>query len=217
MLISEYNHSPVYQHLHLHIYRQQSDSNTMVVMRDIDNIFATPFVRFYYTPTDDEEMMDAASPKQKCTTPCGKQANCKSKKSCRIPIDVRESETCYEIMADLPGYPKEMIHLDFDEGDRTLHIIAKPTPASPSQEFTATTTTTADSDTASIKSNASQSKAAERWIVRERPDRTVTECERKVDLPKDAVAEQATAAFVDGVLTVRIPRQLPKKHTIALH
>ena len=181
-------------------------------LRDIDGVFATPFVRFYYTPADDDETEDSTPGRQKCASACGKQQKYCNKKSARIPLDVRESEGYYEIIADLPGYAKELIHLDFDEGDRTLQIIAKPSGATPSVEAP-----TADSDSMSIKSSGSTSKGTERWIVRERLDWAVTECERKVDLPKDAVAEQATAAFVDGVLTVRIPRQLPRRHAIALN
>lgn len=124
-----------------------------------------------------------------------------SKKQCRrsFPIDLKETEPNYYVYADLPGYNKDQIQIEFDDGERTLHILAKQSP------------TVDSNDGASEKSNLSET-----WLKRERPDLLATECERYVELPKDAVAEQASADLIDGVLKVTIPRQLPKRYAIQL-
>ena len=116
-------------------------------------------------------------------TPLSRQSLFASTASRPFPVDLVESVENYVIYADLPGYRREHINLDFDEGERLLHITAKHTDAP--QDAT--------------------------WLHRERADVLTSDRERFIELPKDAVAEDAQASLTDGVLTVRVPRQQLKR------
>lgn len=176
--------------------------------QDLDSLFRTPqpLLTFYY-----------AEEEPKITT-CGgtTKKGCQGKKCIvrrQFPVDLKETMISYMVYADLPGYAKEQIHLDFDEGERTLHISARKKTA-PMETEQMDDAISVKSSGSTHSSSAQQSASAERWIRRERPDGS-GECERIIELPKDAVADAANASFVDGVLIVTIPRQPPKKHSIA--
>lgn len=159
-----------------------------------------PFITFCYDPAQDGPGHKAGGGSKKKMTQQVRRP---------FPIDVKETETYYIIYADLPGYTKEHVSINFDDGERTLHILARRS---------ATTAMTEDRSPARTESPASTIGSAEkeRWLRRERPDINAAECERFVELPADAVAEQACASLTDGVLRVEIPRQLPKRYQIQL-
>lgn len=172
------------------------------VTTDLESL--RPFVTLYYDSAQDGQGHGASCGAKKRTTPQARR---------QFPIDVRETETCYVICADLPGYGREQVAINFDDGERTLHILAKR-PAAVSTSGDQPSERAASPVAAASQTAGSIGK--ERWLRRERPDIGATECERYIELPADAVAEQAHASLVDGVLQVEIPRQLPKRYQIQL-
>lgn len=159
----------------------------------------TPFITLHCDAMDDDN--------DQCRFSSDQTINIKDKKKnirnnhCSFPIDLKETETDYVIYADLPGCTKDNVGIDFDDGERILHIITKPSESSLSTP---------------TEQNSTSSPNIERWLRRERSTIMTGEAERYVELPKDAVAEQANASLVDGVLEVRVPRQLPKRYNIQL-
>lgn len=173
------------------------------VTTDFESI--RPFMTLYYDPTQDGPISKKGSGSRDKVTQQPRRP---------FPIDVKETATYYMIYADLPGYAKEHVSINFDDGERALHILAKRNT---------TTAVTGDQSPARAESPASTVGSAcvtapekERWLRRERLDINAAECERYVELPADAVAEEAHASLTDGVLQVKIPRQLPKRYQIQL-
>lgn len=68
-----------------------------------------------------------------------------------------------------------------------------------------------------VRNDEADEKSGEKYLHRERAELRAINLQRHVELPRDAVAENAEASLLDGVLTIRIPRQQPKRHQIALN
>ena len=106
------------------------------------------------------------------------------------PIDVFETDEAFVVSADLPGVHKENVDVQFDRG--TLTITGTRAATLPASE-----------------------KAPLRVFTGERVS---GEFSRGVRLPSDVDAERISAAFVDGVLTLTVPKSkaaLPRKIAIA--
>ena len=98
-----------------------------------------------------------------------------------MQIDVRDDEEEFVVVADLPGFEKEDIDLSVSE--RSLTISA-------SRE-TATEETDSDGD------------ADGEYLRRERRHESMR---RTFRLPGDVTAEDASASYQNGVLTVTLPK-----------
>lgn len=104
-------------------------------------------------------------------------------------IDVFETDEAFVIAADLPGVHKENVDVQFDRGSLTISGTRAATL--PSSE-----------------------KAPLRVFNGERVS---GEFSRSVRLPSHVDAERISAAFVDGVLTLTVPKSkaaLPRKITV---
>jgi HSP20 family protein len=101
-----------------------------------------------------------------------------------VAVDVAESDEAFTVTADLPGYDRENIDLTLES--RQLRIAAE-------RERTAEETAEDDGD-------------GGRFVRRERSHEAVS---RTVTLPDDVVAEEVSATYRNGVLTVHLPKATP--------
>jgi HSP20 family protein len=101
-----------------------------------------------------------------------------------VAVDVAETDEEFTVTADLPGYDRENIDLTLET--RQLRIAAE-------RERTAEETGEDDED-------------GGRFVRRERSHEAVS---RTVTLPDDVVAEEVSATYRNGVLTVHLPKATP--------
>jgi HSP20 family protein len=94
------------------------------------------------------------------------------------PVDIYETEGAFVVEADLPGVHRENVNIQFDRN--ALTISGTRAPTLPAKE-----------------------KAQLRVFSAERTSGTFS---RSVRLPEHVDAEKIEAAFVDGVLTVTVPK-----------
>lgn len=95
----------------------------------------------------------------------------------QIKIDVKESGNGYTVQAEIPGVPKEDIHVDVNGALVTLR--------------------------ADVKQQDSQTKD-ERVL---RSERYFGSISRSFELPTDVDAAETTAKFTNGVLTLQLPKK----------
>ncbi|QTD46943.1 Hsp20/alpha crystallin family protein [Ottowia testudinis] len=96
----------------------------------------------------------------------------------QIRIDVRESDTAYTVQAELPGVPKEDIHVSIDGSVVTLR--------------------------AEVKQHGSQTGEGEKTLRTERYYGAVS---RSFQLPQDVDQAAAKARFENGVLHLTLPKK----------
>ena len=108
-----------------------------------------------------------------------------------MKTDVRETEDSYELDIDLPGFKKDEIDLDLNDGYLTI-IAAKGL----------------DKDTEDKKG---------KYIRQERYAGT---CSRSFFVGETVAPEEVSAKFEDGILRITLPKKtekkLPEKKTIAI-
>ncbi|MDE2000110.1 MAG: Hsp20 family protein, partial [Burkholderiales bacterium] len=95
----------------------------------------------------------------------------------QIKLDVKESGNGYIVQAEIPGVPKEDIHVDVNGALVTLR--------------------------AEVKQQDSQTKD-ERVL---RSERYFGSISRSVELPAEVDASETTAKFTNGVLTLQLPKK----------
>ena len=98
-----------------------------------------------------------------------------------LKTDIRETEQSYILEADLPGFSREEIHAEIRDGVLTLR--------------------------AEHKKDDSEKDKDGNYIRRER---SYASYERRFSLD-DIKADEISAAFRDGVLTLTLPKEEPKK------
>jgi HSP20 family protein len=94
-----------------------------------------------------------------------------------VPIDVREMPDAYVVTVPLPGVSSE---------DVEISVLGNSVRI-----------------TGEFKDREPEESQGSRWLVRER---RFGRFERAVTLPAPVSADQASADFTDGILTVRLPR-----------
>lgn len=92
-------------------------------------------------------------------------------------VDVSEDEKRYLIEAELPGLSDKDVKLEVKEG--VLELSAS-------------------------KQDKKEEKEGNKWIRRERSEFSFS---RRFELPKDADAENISASFKDGLLSVELPKK----------
>ncbi|MBR0143684.1 MAG: Hsp20/alpha crystallin family protein [Clostridia bacterium] len=105
--------------------------------------------------------------------------------------DVHEHDDHYEVDVDLPGFKKEEIRLDLENGYLTV---------------------------SASKSLDEEDTTKKGKVIRQ--ERYAGAMQRSFYVGKDVTAEDVTAKFENGVLTLNIPKKdqpkLPEKKTIAI-
>ena len=108
-----------------------------------------------------------------------------------MKTDVRETDECYELDVDLPGFQKDEIHVDLKDGYLTIRA-AKGL----------------DKDTQDKKG---------KYI---RQERYAGACSRSFYVGEDVEAGEVAAKFENGILQLSIPKkehkQLPQNSTIQI-
>ena len=108
-----------------------------------------------------------------------------------MKTDVRETENTYELDIDLPGFKKEDVQVQLENG--TLTIAAAK----------------------SLDKNEQEEKG--RYL---RQERYTGQCSRRFYVGDQVKAEDLSAKFEDGILRISMPkapqRQLPQKNLIAI-
>jgi HSP20 family protein len=94
-----------------------------------------------------------------------------------LPVDVADTGEAFVVVADLPGYDREDVHVTLVDGT-TLSVAA-------------------DRETETVDE-------ADRYVTRERQRRSVS---RQVGLPAPVEEGETSATLEEGVLTVRLPRR----------
>ena len=98
-----------------------------------------------------------------------------------MKTDVRETDECYELDVDLPGFQKDEIHVDLKDGYLTI--------------------------TAHNNETDEEKKAKGKCIHKERYTGT---CSRQFYVGEDLTQEDIKAAFNDGVLKLIVPKEIKK-------
>lgn len=96
-----------------------------------------------------------------------------------FPVNIRQSETGYEIHAILPGLERDDIQLEIKEG--LLTIRAKP----------------------QVQVETENAPKADFWHM----EMKIQESARGFRLPRDVNPEQITAEYRNGILVVRLPKR----------
>ena len=99
-----------------------------------------------------------------------------------MKTDIKEKGDKYIIDVDLPGYEKENIDLEIEDG--YLKVTAK------------------------VNKDVDESDEDEKYIHKER---YYGECSRSFYIGKNIKEEDIRAAFKNGILTLTIPKEEPKK------
>ena len=97
-------------------------------------------------------------------------------------VDLKETETGYELHAELPGVKKEDVHIELHGQGPNKRLVV------------------------SGKKESEEKKEGERW---HRVERTFGNFERVFTVPADTVAEDIKANFENGMLHVTFPKPKP--------
>jgi len=111
-----------------------------------------------------------------------------------MPIDVVEDDEGITIRANVPGFAKDQVAVEFHEGVLTISATRPERAADPS--------------------GSSDAAPKPRPIVRERPTSSVR---RALHLPDRVTGEGIVAELADGVLSVRLPyapKPMPRRISV---
>ena len=107
-----------------------------------------------------------------------------------MKTDVKELDDAYEVMVDLPGFNKEDIHLELNDGNLTI---------------------------SAVKSLDKENESKGNYIRRER---VVGNMQRSFYVGENLTEEDIHAKYENGILTLDIPkkeaRKVPEKKYIAI-
>ena len=143
------------------------------------------------------------------------QAQVRNEAYPHLAVDFYEHNNQYVVQADLPGFRKDDIDVHIENGVLSLQAsrnTSKVYTDAPTTIETNEPTPASDQANANTKDEAS---AAPTYYRRERSSAKVV---RAFRLPVNAAKDQAEVTYVDGVLTVTIPKEPntgAKKLTIA--
>jgi HSP20 family protein len=96
-----------------------------------------------------------------------------------LRVDVREAPEAYTLHAELPGVKREDIHIEIDGNEVSIAAEAK---------------------------REAEAGEGDKWLRRER---AWGKAARRFALPAEVDEATATAKFVDGVLTLTLPKKAP--------
>jgi HSP20 family protein len=105
-----------------------------------------------------------------------------------LPLDVKETEGSYQISAPVPGFTPEQVEVTFQDGVLTIKA---------------------------ERQEQTENQDKGQWLRREI---SYGNFFRQIALPRNVVADDITASFQDGVLTVEVPKvpaPQPKKIQVA--
>ena len=141
-------------------------------------MYCTPRSRSFARPTNwFESFVPAMAHAAACDAECGPA-------TFRMPIDIVEREGAYVITASVPGFTKEQISIELNDGVVTI-----------------------DAKLAETKEDESTSTGAT-WHRRERRRVNLS---RSIRLPDGVTGENISATVENGVLTVTIPQPPTKQ------
>lgn len=121
-----------------------------------------------------------------------------------MPVDVHQTEHAIVVEAEVPGFAKDDVTVEFHEG--VLTIAASRATASTGRESTPTAANEPTSTGTCAKPQSccgSKTGATRRTVLRERA--SVTGVRRALALPERVTGEGITAEIRDGLLTVILP------------
>lgn len=102
--------------------------------------------------------------------------------SCLLQIDIKENDSAFELVADVPGVPKAGVKVELSPDNTTLHISTEQ------------------------RSEAKDSGERDGWTFH-REERSCEQRSRSVRLPPSVDAKLVSATVNDGVLRVTMPKR----------
>ena len=122
-----------------------------------------------------------------------------------MPIDITERGSTYVITATVPGFRKEQISIEVEDG--VLTIAARRATA---HESSACCTPDGGCTSESGSGTTATAESAEPQVVWHRRERQALDLERRIRLGDEIDVDAISATLADGILTVTVP-QRPKK------
>lgn len=116
-----------------------------------------------------------------------------------MPIDVCESQDGITVTANVPGFTKDEVGVEFHEGVLTISATRAEKPA---MESRGESRSESRGESCGTNCCDGASKKTSRTLVRERPTSSVR---RALHLPERVSGEGIKADLADGVLTVTVP------------
>jgi len=141
----------------------------------------------------------------------------------RPAIDVQEKEDAFIFSAEVPGAKKEDLNLSFGDDGQTLTLSGKinhafstaPNDATSAAaiENTPSSSGGADSSTVTTTGSNNENNGMTSWVS----ERYSGSFLRSVRLPTPVDHNAVKASYVDGILSVTLPKKIPEgKKTIAI-
>lgn len=124
-----------------------------------------------------------------------------------MPIDVHHTERAIVVEAEVPGFAKDDISVEFHEGVLTIAATRAAQPTNAEKH--------AEQPENGCCGTASATGSARRTVLRERS--TVTGVRRSLAMPDRVSGEGITAEIRDGLLTVTLPfaaKPAPKRISV---
>lgn len=119
--------------------------------------------------------------------------------------DIKENEKEFEITMDLPGFKKENVKAELDEGYLTITASTASKAENKAEDNAeANAEGTAEEKTAS----KGESKGPESRFIRK--ERFYGECKRSFYVGEEVEPEDIKAKFEDGLLILNIPKKAPQ-------
>lgn len=138
----------------------------------------------------DQMLNNAFRPQSHNGAACRPQAKTATQEVRVIRLDVSETETAYQVVAELPGVRKGDINIDIE--GKILAISAQVAAAAVDEANTESPTQAAPS-----------APVARKLLV----ERFQGKLSRRLQLPEEVDADAAQASFTDGVLELTLPKQ----------
>lgn len=126
-----------------------------------------------------------------------------------MPIDVIEREDGITVLANVPGFTRDDVAVEFHEGVLTIAASREAAAAAPKK-----TDCCGSSCCTNEQSDAAAQRKPARTVVRERP---ISNVRRAISMPDRVTGEGIVAELADGVLTVTLPyaaRPTPKRISV---
>lgn len=136
-----------------------------------------------------------------------------------MPIDVHEDADGITVVANVPGFAKDEVHVEFHEGVLTLSAMRESAAAStepaaaPKKDDACCGSGACCAGAAPGKQDAA-AKPRARTVIRER---SACGVRRALQMPDRVTGDGISAELADGVLTVRLPyaaRPTPRKISV---
>lgn len=158
--------------------------------------------------------------------PFGKFVSFESPTASLMKTDISESETSYDFNVELPGFSKENVSAQIENGYLVINASAHSTSEETSQTSTQAPTESA-AQTVTDQSSEGTSQATPSaegteqkttqgqtgWLRRER---YFGNCRRSYYLGEEIDKEGITAKFENGLLSVNVPKLVKKEETTSI-